>query len=267
GGAMAVSGLVAKITGIAGITGISLTQWLTDTVKALIALGAFVLLLAFCGYRLYLVSDHLLKEHYPKGYLPLSSTAKFTTSDGKTFVYELWRHIQVKRPALRKFEHRFEWSGTKVPLVRSDLQSVSPVADIPGETAKQVDLTFSQTRVYNEVEVVHILMDLDDSDGVSQPYLRQRVEAPIRLIAFDVELLHAPKQYNGEHAKLCRKSIEKGQSAVEQSLATVPFNAMTKSFAFQLHNPEPGFDYIFSWEKPPLASAARRRGDKKAWAA
>ena len=255
--------IVGHISAFAGIIGVSLTNWLSDPEKAWAALGFFVLLMIYGAHRVYLVSKHFLSQHYPDGYLPLSTTAKYTTSDGKNIVYELLRHIQIKRPVMTCFDHRFAWSGTKDPVIKSDLQIPSEVKTMDGETRKHVRMAFRQSRTYNDVEIVHILMEIDDSDGASQPFIGQRVESPVRLITFDVELLHVTSKYFGEVARLSRRLLDK-PTAVEEYITTVKFNPMTKSFSYQLPNPEPGFQYLISWNKPPLPAANRRKGDKAA---
>ena len=187
-----------------------------------------------------------------------------TTSDGKTYVYELYRHIQVKKPVMRIFEHKFLWSGTKDPRISSDLQTISPIKNIPGETRKVVELCFPQTRMYNDVEVVHLKMDCDDSDQAASPHIQHAVKHPIRVIAFDVELLHATKGYFGEKAKVIRRASGNG-SAIEEPLATVDFDPVTKSFSYRLLNPEPGYDYRIMWPRPPLPKVNGKAKPAQAW--
>jgi len=122
-------------------------------------------------------------------------------------------------------------------------------------------MVFPSTRIYNDVEVVHIRMQIDDSDEISETFLSQRVESPIRLISFRVELLHASTKYNGEVAKLTRSLIENGSSALVEDVDIVPFNVATKSFLYMVTNPEPGYSYKLSWPRPQLNGA--RNGIKR----
>ena len=255
-------GTVGNIGALASIIGISATNWFSDPTKAWIALAMFILLLLFAGWRTYAVTTHFLKQHYPKGYLPLSAASKWTTSDGKNVSYELIRHIQIKRPVMTYFDHKFFWSGTKDPVVNSVLQTPSVLTGTDGETSKTCRLHFRTYKKFNEVEVLQILMEIDDSDEASSPHLAHRVESPIRLITFEVELLHADKKYFGKHAKLCRSSLEKGESAIVEHLKLIPFNSMTRSYSLQLPDPEPGFKYIFSWERPPVQTQYKPKSEK-----
>lgn len=237
------------------IIGVSFTAWASDPVKAWISLSIFILFLSFLAWRLYRVSKHFMLKHYAEGYVPLSSSAKMTTSDGKTYIYEIYRHIQVKQPVMRAFTHKYTWTGTKDPKATSDLQKISPAKSIEGDTRKVITLTFPQPRIYNDVEILHLRMECDDTDQVAQPCISLNVQYPIRLISFDVELLSAPKGYFGENAKVCRKALEKGAAATIEDIAIVNFDSITKSFSYQLPNPEPGYEYFISWSKPPRSKA------------
>lgn len=208
--------------------------------------------MVFVAYRCFLSSKHLITQAYPKGYLPLSSFSKYTTSDGKNIVYEVFRHIQIKWPVLQKIEHRFEWTGTQEPRVQSDLQNSGAISPINGTRLKSLLLNFKHPKIYNSVEVIHFKMEIDDSDQASKPFLCQKVENPIYLISFRVELLNAQTTYFLEKAKFTRQNIANGSSAIEENLATISFDSATKSYFHQVPNPEPGYTYKLSWTRPPI---------------
>jgi hypothetical protein len=160
------------------------------------------------------------------------------------------RHIQIKRPFLRHINHRFNWSGSKEPVILSDIQTAGKPINVQGTTSQEVKLTFPTTRIYNDVEVVHMKMLLDDSDETSLTHLAQKVESPIRLLTYRVELLHVSNKYHGECAKLYRENFENGNAAVAEELQTIKFNPSTKSFDAKVPNPEPGYNYILAWPRP-----------------
>jgi hypothetical protein len=248
-------GNIASLAGIAGVSGTDLVgaQW-----KPWVALVAFISCMAYIAWRARKAFDTFSKQHYPRGYLPLSAFARYTTSDGCRITYELFRHIQIKKAYERVFRHHFFWSGSKDPVIRSDLQTVSSIRPIEGESMKEVVLTFPRIRMFNDVEVLHMRMELDDTDGKSSPYLAMNVEQPVRLLNFRVELLHANKTQHGKIATITRRPINKPAGKVEE-LGTVSFNTMTKSYSHQIADPEPGWNYRIEWVKP---NGAKRNGVK-----
>lgn len=242
--------LISKLSLIAGLLGVSATMFLNDEVKAWIALVTFIIFLIFTASRIYLISARHLEQRYPKGYLPLSAFARYVTSDGDNVTYELFRHIQVKKPVMSFFNHQYLWSGTQEPRCESDLQEVESHTPVPGKTTKNLKLKFRNPRIYSDVEVIHLRMKINDSDHRSGTFLLHTVESPIRVLCFRVELLHANSNYNGRMATVTRKCIESGHAAISETIETIPFDASTKSFFYQISDPEPGYYYQLSWERP-----------------
>ncbi|HEX5359925.1 MAG TPA: hypothetical protein VFW49_02320 [Fluviicoccus sp.] len=242
--------IIGILASLAGLIGVSLTMILDDSTKSWIALAVFCSAVFFACFQLYQLTKKTIEQRYPNGYLSLSAFVRYVTSDGDNITYEVFRHIQVKRPVMSFFKHKFSWSGTKDPQCESDLQNVTAPMPIPGETTRALNLKFKNPRVYNDVEIVHLRMKLDDSDHNSSPFLNQTVTAPIRLISFRVELLHATPAYFGKMASFKRKRIENGHSAIEETLETIAFDANTKSYFHQISDPEPGYHYKLAWEKP-----------------
>lgn len=242
--------LISLLGLIAGLLGVSALMIFEDETKAWIALVVFIGFLVFAAFRIYRISASYIAQRYPKGYLPLSCFARYVTSDGNNITYELFRHIQVKKPVMAFFDHKYMWSGTKEPRCESDLQVVDSHAQVPGETTKRLKLKFKHARIYSDVEIVHLRMKIDDSDHRSGTFLHQTVESPIRVLCFRVELLHAEAIYNGKMATVTRRCIENGHAAISETLATIPFEASTKSFFYQISDPEPGYYYQLSWDRP-----------------
>jgi hypothetical protein len=241
---------IGNIAALATLAGLSLAQFLTDSVKAWLALVAWLLLLVYIGFLVARTISTRWALKFPKGYSPISTVGRLITTDGKHLVYETTRHIQIKTAVMRHFEHRFFWTGSKDPVITSTLQEPSKIDPIPGEKTKCVRLKFKQTRVFDEVEVIHIRMDLDDSDQTSKPYLSHRVETPITLISWRIELLHAANTYHGSHAVITRTALSNQGNPVEEHLEKVPFDAITKSFLYSIIHPEPGYQYCMTWPKP-----------------
>lgn len=240
-----------------GIGGVGIASIFADEKAGYVALLIWALLAIYCGWRVYQATQVVIARQYPQGYLPLSAAAKWTTSDGDNIVFELVRHVQIKKVATKHFEHRYRWTGTNTPKVTSMLQTCSEIQSIPGDMTKVIRLNFSQVRAYNEVEVVHLRMDIDDSDHAADTHLGHVVRTAMRLISFDVELLNATPKYYGEVAKVFRVALE-NPSAMAEDIATVKFDVSTKSFVYQIPEPAPGYRYAMSWTRPANGTSQRK---------
>lgn len=258
-------GWISNIATLFGLAGVSLATLVDDPITKWVSFSLFVLLCVFIAVRVHYCTKKFLSLQYPKGYVPLSTSCKWTTADGDQIVYEVFRHIQIKKPYMRCLDHRFNWTGTKLPRIESALQSVSEIRQIEGEMTRGVTLKFPTTRIYNDVEIINFKMHLDDSDHKASPFLLQRVESPIRLITFQVELLHAPAKYMNSVAIVTKRSLSHGNAAVETQIDTVNFDVRTKSFYCQLLEPELGYDYKLSWQRPELSATRAKRKSGPAW--
>lgn len=155
---------------------------------------------------------------------------------------------------MNEFRHNFMWSGSKEPSIQSDMQTVGNVIEITredGSKRKVVPLIFKDTLLYNSCEVIHLLMNIDDSDGVSKPFISLDINEPIKSIHFRVDLLHAQQNYYGNKAVLTCQSIEKHREEPRR-LREVSFDPVSKSYSCLEVNPKAGYSYKLSWEKPNL---------------
>jgi hypothetical protein len=244
--------LAGNLASLVAIVGVSATDLVADRWKSWAALTVFLLCVSYVAWLARKAFDTFSKLHYPDGYLCISSFFRYTTFDGKRFVHETHRHIQIKTAYEKRFTHKFLWTGSTDPVVTSDLQTVSAVEPVAGENTKRVTLMFPRVRMFNEAEVVQLRMDIDDSDEIAQTFLRQRVDQPIRLIHFRVELLHVSNKYFTQSALVTRCSTAVDHATPEE-LSRVPFDAVTKSFSHQIIDPDPGYQYQLTWPRPVLS--------------
>lgn len=113
-----------------------------------------------------------------------------------------------------------------------------------------VELGFRETRYYNDTEIVHVEMQLDDSDQASQTFLGARVDHPMRLIHFRVELLHFCKPaHMAQKAILERRLMTANSSAQFSVCASVDFDQVSKAYEYLLVYPEPGYFYRLRWDR------------------
>jgi len=239
---------LSKASTLTGLLGLSILQLFSNEIIRWLSFFAFIAFLAFLSYRFYTATKEHSQKIYPNGCKPISCFVRYVTSDGNHITYELFRHVQIKIPYLAEFPHEFEWTGSKPPIIKSDLQKVMPVEEIPGKKTKRLPLKFTTPKVYNDVEVIHSKMELDDSDKKSQTMLRHWVKTPITLICFRVELLNCDASYFGKRAKVTRTKAETS-SAIEEDLGFIAFDSNTKAFFHQIHHPEPGYHYKLEWDR------------------
>lgn len=235
---------------MATLLGVSATSLMVDTTKSWVAVCLVAATALFICFQIFRITKRQLEMQHPTGFLALSSFVRYASTDGKNITYEVFRHIQIKRPCLSYFEHKFMWTGSKPPVCASDIQEISSIDNIKGESTKSVKLKFKRAKLYNDVEVIHLKMEIDDSDNKSETHIQQSVLSPVSVICFRVELLHTDASYIGKSAVLTRQETAKGHRASDEVMRKYPFDASAKSFHCNITEPEPGYTYRLSWERP-----------------
>lgn len=236
---------------MATLLGVSATTLMTDNVKAWVAISLVAATVAFIFFQVYRITKRQMEMQHPTGFLALSAFMRYESTDGKNITYELFRHVQIKTPCQSYFEHKFMWTGSTQPRCESDLQEIGSIDSIKGEETKSIKLKFKRAKVYNDVEVVHLKMTMDDSDHKSGTFIQQIVNAPLSVICFRVDLLHADARYFGNKATLTRTDSSKGHRASHEVVGYYNFDANAKSYNCSVAEPEPGYTYRLSWDRPP----------------
>ena len=237
---------------IATLLGVSATSLMVDTTKSWVAACLVAATVLFICIQIFRITKRQLEMQHPTGFLALSAFVRYASTDGKNITYEVFRHIQIKRPCLSYFEHKFMWTGSNSPICESDIQEIGSIDSIKGESTKSVKLKFKRAKLYNDVEVIHLKMKIDDSDQKSETFIQQSVLSPVSVICFRVELLYTGTNYIGKSATLTRRETAKGHRASDEVLGQYPFDASAKSFHCNINEPEPGYTYRLTWERPSL---------------
>lgn len=89
---------------------------------------------------------------------------------------------------------------------------------------------------------------MDDVDRTSKPILEQKVIQPIQLICFRVVLKNKPKSY-AKPAQIRRCRIDTKLHVDYETICSVPFDQVGKSYYYVLREPETGCFYRLEWEK------------------
>ena len=253
---------VSNFGALLGILGVSINSVMGSAYEAHVAFGAIaitcIVVLGYVAWRVRVWQQTI----YPKGYRPISTFVRYMTTDGKSITHETFRHIQIKHTYLAKIEHRYNWSGTKAPVVSSDLQSLGAEA-VDAATGFNVRCVhFERPRFYNETEVVHLRSECDDSDQMSSPFVSMLIDTPVTIIHFRVELLHCGKANHGGMKATIERKLQTKPGDVFDRLGEVAFDVNSRSFSHLLKHPEAGYVYRMRWERPQL-QAPRRNGHKK----
>jgi hypothetical protein len=203
-------------------------------------------LIALLGIVYAALTGHM-RTRYPDGYSRISTFARYT-SDGKVVRYEAYRTIQCRQPVMSAFLHGYKWTGSRRPRITSDLQTVGTHSDGGASDYDCVELAFQRPLIYGEAAVVHHAMEIDDSDGASEPHVEFRVHEPVQLIVWRVELRHLPRQYRKE-ARVTRRRIDARFNARPEHVARVGFDTLARGYEYHVTRPEPGYFYCLEWDR------------------
>lgn len=219
----------------------------TDEVNGKIALFAFCFFLLFACISLIYGINQFIKKENEKDHKKVSVFTTFETIDNTHGVFETYRVIQSKRMILSCIDQNFKWSGSKMPEISSDLQTIKQVKTIADNYDKAV-LEFKRPLLFNETATVHFKAKTDDFDGSALPYLDYKVDTEINIIHYRVILRHKDNSYN-KPAILSKKAINSDHPTNYERFGSVPFDPISKSYQYNLITPEIGYFYRLEWEK------------------
>lgn len=220
---------------------------LMDRWHATLALVAIILFLAALLVVVYAALTRHLRTTWPDGYSRISTFARYS-SDGRTVRYESYKHIQCRQLLMSCFRHGYKWTGSRPPTITSDLQHVRTRADGGTRDYDHVELAFERPLLYGDATVVHQAMEIDDSDGASEPHVEFRVTEPVQVIVWRVELRHLPRSYRKD-ARVTRRRIDARFNARPEHVARVPFDPLARGYEHHVLRPEPGYFYCLEWDR------------------
>lgn len=247
----------AFIVATLSVLGVSAANLFAESYKAHVALSVFAFTcLVVAGYAIYTMRNWQ-KTQYPKGYLPVATFVRYTTTDGKQIVHETFRQIQIKHAFLTKIDHRYSWTGSKPVAITSSLQQLGIAKRDPITKNDVVDVHFLHPRYYNDTEIIHLRSTMDDSDERSQTYCSLLLEYPIKIVQFRVELLHCGRPNHAGMTAYIERRLQTAPTSNFEPLDTVQFNLTSRAFEHLLANPEPGYHYRIRWDRPTNGKGKR----------
>jgi len=219
-----------------------------DSYKALIALIFLISVILILFVLVCIILKNYLKQAFPSGYAKISTINRYETKDAKKITYEVYKHIQCKKAFLTEYDHGFDWTGSKLPKISSNLEIGTPDISKNINDYDKIHLQFEKPLLYNEIGIVHLRMDLDDSNQKSSPHIEIRVSEPTSMIQFQVILKYKPNKYNKD-AVLMRKKIDQKKPEDYKDIDIVSFDRSTKSYDHTLLDPDVGYYYKLLWER------------------
>lgn len=216
---------------------------------------AWIALAFFCVFLLILIVSiiwtfvHISQKATPEGYVMDFAVISYDVVSEQVHKHDLFKIIQSKRPFLYSIDHGFSWSGTKTPVITSELQEIGKLrkAANPNEFDQQ-ELVLRQPLLYNQTTTAHFHADLDNADSKAEPYLAFSVRVPMSMIYFNVILRNKPEGYS-KNAIVEKIPNKEGPLRKKETIKEVSFDSVTHSYTCLIPNPEAGYCYKISWEK------------------
>lgn len=236
---------IASLCSIAGLV----LLFVNSKTACIVALAVFCVGLVVIVYSILKAINKLILDNSEKEYRSISSFYVYQSNDGRKSTFEIYRLIQCKRLFLTEISYKFKWSGTRLPILTSNAQTIEGVRhDTDKNKWDGARIKFGKPLRYNECTVVNVKTDNDDFDGMAKPWISCNLEAPIEMMVFRVMLSYKPSEYK-EPAIFERKKIDTEIDGAYEYLESVEFNTGNKLYSFCKTNPEPGYIYRLRWEK------------------
>lgn len=234
--------LIASLCSVIGLL-IAIFFSANPTIVALCALVVFLILILF---RVFFVTSKFILQKTEGGYHKFATYVRYSTDDGKHLIYEVHKFLQCKKVLMDEYVHDFYWTGTQPPLITSSMQDFVSFVHTPSGDYDKAIFRFRKPVIYNDFVIVHIKMDLDDSDERSSTHCEQTIKESVQLLNFRIELRHLATHPD---AKVMKRRINSQLIDNWELVTFVPFDATSKSYEISLAHPETGYSYKLIWER------------------
>jgi len=239
------SGYFSLVASIASIIGLIIV-FVPNKNQDLIALLAFIIFLLIIIVKFFFVAQKFLQQHTESGYRKFATYVRFSTEDGKHISYVIQKYIQCKTLVMDEHVHEFSWTGSHAPIISSTQQEFKELQRTGDGHYDKAIFKFKTPLSYNDFAIVDIKMDLDDSDKKAKPFCAQRVTEKIQLLSLRIELKNVSKIHN---ARIMRKKINTPLDQEYKAVDFVPFDTHSRSYEYNLYNPEVGYSYKIDWSE------------------
>jgi hypothetical protein len=216
--------------------------------QSIFALATFVIFLLIILFRILWLIDYTLKSRNTSDLLNFATIIKHTISETNQVSSELYKFVQCKHALITEYEHPYYWTGSREPKITSSTQKFIGTTKSGNDKYDKAHFSFQSPLIYNQVSVIHVKMDIDDSDNKSDPFLEMRVPNIISFIQFKVELRNK-KSGKTPNAVLKRKKMDGTKNHDFELLEDVIFDLSSKSYECTLVYPAIGYFYRLEWKK------------------
>lgn len=245
-----ISKILISAAGLASVGSFIAIFFVAPVWQGYIALFCIILFLLVILIIIYKRTSSFIKNKFTDDYILISSCVKYETDEsGSNIKYDVLKSIQCKRVYLEKVKHGYQWSGSKTPKISSELQKVGYI-----EKAKsnhdfdRVNLILKHPLLFDDPTIIHVSMDLNDSDGKSKPYLSSKVSQAVHWLEWYVILKHKSNSYKSM-ATIRRRLISSQTLSDYETIDEISFNNKSKQYYYKIANPEPGYFYSIEWKK------------------
>ncbi len=216
--------------------------------QAIIALIAIVIFLSAILIKTFQSFNKYLSQQTKKGYKNLSTSSKYITHDGKTITYETHKYIVCKQLLFAQHEHNYSWTGSKAPVISSETMIVEEAVKTNDGDWDKVVLKFKQPLMFNDFAIIHLRMQIDDSDKMSSTHIEMVVTEKMQLLEFSAELRHKTKGII-KPARLLKKKLNTQTDVDFQLVKEIPFDKATCTYETSVYDPEPNYSYRMQWDR------------------
>lgn len=213
-----------------------------EAYAVIISLITLVLFLLVILIRFLLIVRTFLLFKSEDGLHKFATYVRYSTVDGNIVDYEIHKYIQCKTFMIDKVKHRYHWTGSKKPVISSDLQHVVKTVENQG-SYDEIYLEFKKPLVYNDFCVTHVRMKIDDSDQHGKKYISIKITEPVQLLSFRIDLKHLVSYKNAR----VTKSKANLPYPPDELITDIPFDQSTRSYEYIINNPDFGYHYKIDW--------------------
>jgi hypothetical protein len=177
-----------------------------------------------------------------------STFIKYETCDGNVIHYEVYRLIQCKVPIMTHFDFKFRWSGSQLPKISSTLQTIKDSEVYFTKSDGEYDcarLKLKKNLYYDQTQMINFHAELDDTDKQSKTTISHGITQDVDIVQFRVVLQYKSEKSNAVIEKQPLNSVSKDWRLHKE----VAFNLETKSYEYNLLNPDVGWLYRIRWDR------------------
>ncbi|WP_405343609.1 hypothetical protein [Fibrobacter sp.] len=239
-------GVICQASSVIGLIVLFVDKpWAVYVALSFVCLSLILFVVAF----LYLVSKRA-ENKYPEGFKRIASFCFYRTEDCENITCTTKRIIQSKSLCLSEIEHKFKWTGRRLPEVTAGKHKV--VSKVTANNSGDYDFDVAKIKLaepllYDESSVICVKTVVNDSDQVSKPFLGTMVEHPVGHLVFSILLGYKPDSFT-EPATLHRKKL-KCDLAEFEFVEEIPFDTKHKRYYAEYENPEIGYLYKIEWKR------------------